>query len=229
MRQKILLIAIVLAAILCQSCSKKTARKNIAEGEITYTIGYDSIPLKYDKDLLPSVMTIRFKDNNTSNTITGLSGAVSLSFINNVAMQSSITLVKLFNKKLYYLEPFDSTQYSISYSEMPKLSIRLTDETLVLNGYNCKKAIGYFADSTHLQFEIVYTNEIGINRPNAFTPFEAIDGVMLKFKIKLYNQVMSMEAIAIKPVSVPMEEFSIPPDYEQVNRETIKEVILLLQ
>ncbi len=217
------------AASLCQSCGKKASRKNIIEGEITYTIGYDSIPMKYDKDLLPSVMTIRFKDNNTSNTITGLSGAVSLSFINNVAMQSSITLVKLFNKKLYYLEPYDSTQYSISYSEMPKLSIQLTDETLVLNGYNCKKAVGQFADSTHLQFEIVYTNEIGIARPNAFTPFEAIDGVMLKFKIKLYNQVMTMEATEIKPVSVSMDEFSIPPDYEQVDRETIKEVILLLQ
>lgn len=170
-----------------------------------------------------------FNGENSLNKIEGLSGAVTISFIKNSENKTRLVLIKLLNKKLYYQESFDSIDSPNAFAGMPGITLNSNHETIEYKGYKCTKISAFFNDSANNPFDIIYTNEIKVNSPNANTPFEKIDGVMLKFKVKLYNHPMTMFATKIRATNVSMDEFITPSDYEKVNRKTIEDVISLLQ
>lgn len=229
-RRFLLLGTIIILLILQTSSCKHKLYSEFDEGYIEYLISYDqSIPSKYDPDLLPDKMVVKFLDNNILNKIEGLHGVITLTFITNAETQKSITLVKLLNKKIFFEEPIIKGKYPKVFSEMPQISITKSDESFKFQGYECKKASAVFLDSSNYSFEIIYTDKIRIEKPNANTPFESIDGIMLKFNVKLYNQILTLTSSNIKSSDIPREEFSIPAEYERVNEETIDEVISLLQ
>jgi hypothetical protein len=174
-------------------------------------------------------MVVRFKDYNTINRIEALSGAFTFAFIQDLSSNTSTTLVKIFNKKLYYQEAIDENQFHFAYNSMPNLTFKKVDETQVFLGLNCMKAIATYSDSSSHSFEILYTKDIKINSPNYNTPFEEIDGIMLKFSVVLFNQMMQITATSVKQAKLPKDEFKIPVDFEMVNKETMQEVIYLFQ
>lgn len=227
----ILLGSIVFGSIiLLNSCAELGKEKLFSEGLIEYSITYDdSAPLKYDPSLRPDKMIIKYKDSNMLNRIEGLSGAVTFSLIQNYEDKRNITLIKLMNKKLYYEEPMVDGEFPPTFSEMPEIAIVKTDEQEKFLGFTCSKAVATFLDSTNVSFDILYTKDVAIENPNRNTPFEEIDGVMLKFRVKLYDQNMIVTAVNVKSTKISSDEFVIPPEYERVTKETIYDVIYLLK
>ena len=229
-RYKVVLLVSLLLSLTLLSCNYLSNNKSYNEGVIDYTITYDdSIAPNYAPSLRPQKMVVKYKDKNMLNRIEAFSGAVFFTFIQNYEEQQNITLIKLLNKKLYYQEPMELGEYPSAYSEMPKLTFEYLNDTEKFLGYECNKVIATFADSTNQKFEILYTKEIAVENPNKNTPFEPIDGVMLKFRVKLYELDMNIEAISVTNGKVSMEDFVIPAEYELVNKETIYDVIYLLK
>ena len=185
--------------------------------------------MKINPYSIPNKFTIKFKDNNLSNKIEGMSGSVNLTFIKNVDDQAFIFLVNIWNKKLYYQDSLIKKYLPQTYPGMESLSIEKTNEVVEYNGYKCKKAIAHFQDSTNLSFEILYTNEIYITNPNINTPFETIDGVMLKFSVKLNKYLMNLSASSISQEDISMDEFKLPNGYEKVSKRTIEDLVSLMQ
>jgi len=220
----------LLLLFVLNSCDSARKPKNFKEGVIEYQISYlDSLPPKYDPSLRPDKMIIKYKENCTMNRIEGLSGRVSFTFIQNYSNQTITSLIKLMNKKLYYQESINPGQYPAAYSEMPRIQVEELNETEQFMGYTCFKALATFQDSSASSFEVLYTKEICIENPNQNTPFESIDGVMLKFGAKLFEQNMRISAVSIKPGKVSKDDFLIPQDYESVTKETIYDVIYLMK
>lgn len=216
--------------LLATSCGQGGFGRPFREGIIEYSITYnDTIPPTFDPSLRPDRMVVKFSDHNTSNRIEGLSGAITFSLITNSEAKKSITLIKLLNKKLSYSEPLVEGQIPKAYANMPSMRFQFLDETEEFLGYTCKKALAWFCASQTEPFEILYTNEIDIKHPNKHTPFEPIDGVLLRFQMKMYNQHMLLEAQSARRSRVPDEEFEIPIEYEPVTFSTIEDVISLLQ
>ena len=112
---------------------------------------------------------------------------------------------------------------------MPQINIEKQTQEFEFNGYTCRKAIAHFQDSLNTSFEIIYTNDLGIVAPNANTPFTDIEGLMLKFKIKVGKYLMTLDAANISKEKVKLNEFVIPTEYEEVNKETIYNVLELMQ
>lgn len=204
--------------------------KDFNEGTIEYSIQIeDEAQPSFNSSLLPNKIIVKFRNNNTSNKVEGLSGAVTLTYINNVDDKNCLILVKFLNKKLFFEEPMTSGNISTTYSGMPNITIKETNDSIVYQGYKCKKAIASFNDSSNYSFEILYTNDIKIVNPNANTPFESINGVMLKFKVKLYKHTMSITATTIKREHISMDNFTTPSDYVRVSKKTIEDFLSLLQ
>jgi len=211
-------------------CTNFRSKKDFNEGAIEYAILFEeNTQPGFNSSLLPNKLTVKFRDNNTSNNIEGLSGAFNLTYINNVEDKNCLILVKLLNKKLYYEEPLINGGLPSTYAGMPKITIKETNDIVRFQGYKCKKAIASFDDSLSNPFEILYTNEIKIDNPNANTPFKAVNGVMLKFKVKLNKHMMSISATTIKPEDIPMDNFTTPSDYVKVSKKTIEDLLSLLQ
>lgn len=230
MQRKIFVLILVVITTICYSCQTSSPKANFTEGVIEYSITYnDSLSLKYNTNLLPSLMTIKFREGYSLNRIEGFSGAIALTYVSSTETKSNIVLVKIFNKKLFYQEEQKQEQEHLLFSQMPKLNIEKQALEFEFKGYTCKKAIAHLKDSLNTTFEIIYTNDCGIVTPNANTPFAEIEGLMLKFKIKIGKYLMTFDATNISKEKVKLNEFAIPPDYEEVGKETIYNVLELMQ
>jgi len=228
MRKVFIFLSIIGIAYLF-GCIKKKKHK-INEGQITYSIEYDSLTLeKIDKKILPTTLTVRFKDNNTFNSIEALSGAVNISIISQPSEERYVTLLKVFNKKLYHDEPYTSEHYPALYSKIPPVVIDSLQENIEYLGFKCKKVRGHFADSPDFKFDIIFTNEIQIEDPNINTPFESVKGVMLVFNLRFNKLNMFLKAQSVEEVSINTNEFQIPSDYKHVDFTTMSELVYLLQ
>lgn len=220
----------LLIAIVFLSCVESRSKKNFNEGMIEYNINVEDVnKAKISNYSIPSKFIVKFRNNNTSNRIEGMSGSVNLTFIKNIDEQTFIVLVNLWNKKLYYQDSLIKRYLPETYPGMELLVIDKTDETIKYKGYNCKKAVAHFKDSSNLNFDILYTNDINIANPNANTPFEPIDGVMLKFSVKLNKYLMNLTATTINQEDIPMAEFELPKGYEKVTKRTIEDLVSLMQ
>ncbi len=221
---------ILFIAISFISCSESRNKKDFNEGTIEYGIQVEGgDKAKISSFSIPSKFVVKFKDNNTSNHIEGMSGSVNLTFIKNIDDQTFIVLVNLWSKKLFYQDSLLKKNLPETYPGMELLSIKKTDEIVEFNGFKCKKAVAHFMDSTSLKFDILYTNEINIANPNVNTPFEQVDGVMLKFSVKVNKHLMSLSATTIKRERISMDEFSLPKGYEKVTKRTIEDLVSLMQ
>lgn len=211
-------------------CDNHPNLKGLDEGYIEYNIEYyDCDSMKFTSKMRPSSMVVKFKDNNTINKIEGLSGTFAFSFIQDIELQKTFTLIKFLNKFLVYEEPINDTLFPFAYEGMPKFSIENTNETEVYLGLNCNKARAKFNDSIWYPFEILYTNELSIENPNFNTPFEEIEGVMLRFSVILFDQKMKIQATNIKAAKIPYDEFLVPKYYEKIEKETVIDIIDLLK
>jgi hypothetical protein len=229
MRQFKYLFSISLLLQIISGCSESSSNKNFNEGTIEYSIEFSGIEKSsFNTSMLPEKLTIKFRDNNTSNKIEGLKGKVNLSFINNVKDHNFIILANLLGKKLYYQDSLLKKNLPNVFLGMPDISIQKTDEVFHYKGFNCKKAIARYNDNSDYSFEILYTNDINIVNPNANTPFESIDGVMLKFSIKLNTHIMNISAISIMQEDISMDEFAVPQGYEKMPKRTIDDLFSLI-
>lgn len=221
---------ILFIAISFVSCGESRNKKNFNEGTIEYGIQVEGIDKsKISSFSTPSKFVVKFKDNNISSRIEGMSGSVNLTFIKNIDSKTFIVLVNLWNKKLFYQDSLLKKNLPETYPGMELLRIKKTDEIIEFNGFKCKKATAHFMDSTSLKFDILYTNEINIANPNINTPFEQIDGVMLKFSVKVSKHLMSLSATNILHERVSKNEFTLPEGYEKVTKRTIEDLVSLMQ
>lgn len=221
-------IIIALIFTLFNSCKEVQHKDRIKEGYIEYDIEYlDDSMDSFMKGLLPKKMTIKFKNNNTINKIEGFSGIVSFTHIQNFREKRNITLVKVLNKKYMYVEKLNDK--SMFFEELPGMKIEVQDTILEVCGFKSKKAKVTIPDSNAEPFYIYYTDDIIINNVNAQTPFKSIDGVLLVFKLKLYDMPMKLTARKIQEAEISSEDFEIPKGYESINKKTMIEIIELLK
>jgi hypothetical protein len=224
------LIALSLFLLVFTFSCNFNGRKGIKdEGVIEYSITYpDSATMRYESNMRPEKMIVKFKEKKTLTNIQGLSGAVSLSFIHNVDERLTIILVKLFNKKLFYTEKYNDGDLPLVYSQMPKVMLEPTSDNVKFQGYDCFRYIGVFEGDSLKKFDILFTNQIGIENPNEKTPYASINGLLMAFTVKLYGQTMNLRAISISKGNVHDSDFEVPRDYEMVSKETINDIFELM-
>ncbi len=225
-----LIVLVLIALILNLSCDFNGEKGLNEEGVIEYAITYpDSSSMQFDSNMRPEKLVVKFKNKKTLTSIQALSGAVSLSFIHKSDESSTIILVKLFNKKLYYTENYNSGEMPLVYSQMPNVIIKPTNDIVEIQNYKCSRYIGSFEDDSLSKFDILFTNQIGVANPNEKTPYAAIDGLLMAFTIKMYGQTMSLNATSISKGKVHNSDFEIPKGYEMVSKETINDIFELMQ
>ncbi len=230
MKQYINLLIISLFLLVLSGCNGNRSKRTFNEGTIEYDITFEgNDQAKINTSMLPSKIIVKFRDNNISNKIGGLSGSVNMTFINNIDDKSLIVLVNIWNKKLFFQDSLLKQNLPNAYAGMPAIWIEKTNEIVQFNGFNCMKAIAHYKDSSNYSFEILYTKEINITNPNANTPFELVDGVMLKFSIKLNKYLMNISSTSIKAEHISMDEFKVPFGYEKVSKRTIEDLVSLMQ
>lgn len=222
---RIKLIYLISIILTFYSCKNSFFSGKVEEGSIEYEIVYlddsKSNPLI---SLLPTSMTLKFKNNNFITKIEGWMGIFSMAGIYNVKNKTNSALLKIMNEKYHYETNLDGP--SFGFDPMPAFKIEQTTETKLIANYKCKKAIIKFEDnSVWKDFEIYYTDEIGLENPNKNNPFSEVKGVILDYRMSFQKIKMSLIATKVEASEVADEEFDIPVGYNKVPKEKMEEVI----
>ncbi len=211
----------LLFALISVRCSSPFG-SGMSEGTIVYEIYYleneDDNPLI---SLLPKTMTLHFKNNNTVSKIEGYLGLFEFAFINNIEEQINATLLKILDKKFMYQTI--PGKASFGYDQMQGVEIEMLNQTKIILGYNCQLARVIYKNK--VPFDMYFTHEINIEKPNQSNPFKKIDGVLLDFQIKLNNINMRLLAKSITEENISPKEFAVPPEYKKVSKDDMQKIM----
>ncbi len=187
--------------------------------DITYTnLGEDNLLMS----VLPETLEFSFKDNNTVTTIEGFFGIFALRQIFNKEHMTYATTLKMMGKK--YIYEIEAIKFREEFPEMKNPRIELVDETKIIAGYECMKALAWFGENED-PVEIYYTTKLNVENPNAYNPYKNIQGVLMQFKLNINNMDMLLVATDVRPESIEQGAFNVPPGYKPVTKKELEKLV----
>lgn len=220
---RILLVTIlVLSITMFNACKLKIGEKAISEGTMKYSITYlDDESKNPIISLMPSHLKMSFKNSSVLMEVEGWMGVFKTSFIKNDKSKEAITLLKMLNKKYCY-RSYGSKGY-LGFDANGEMLIEFDEEVKSILNYSCKHAKVTIPEK-NLTYDIYYTEEIGIDNPNEFTPYEQIPGVLMEFQIEINGIPMYLIASEVNEIEVPDAVFDVPEEFEDVPREELEKI-----
>ena len=133
------------------------------------------------------------------------------------------TLLEVLNKNYIYFGKRGDEM--CCFEGMEDMSVELTDETKVIAGLTCHKAVVTTQPSNET-FDVYYTNEIRLSDPNMTNPYKQIDGVLMEFQLSLSGLKMRFTADNFEnSLKTPLKELEYPKNSYKVSRDQMSEII----
>ncbi|WP_430812700.1 MULTISPECIES: hypothetical protein [unclassified Carboxylicivirga] len=220
---------IILCTLLCllAACKVKETTGN-NEGTITYKIIYPEIVKgKAYASFLPTKMISAFKNHNYKVTIKGDLSLYDLEYICKANGDSSATLFRVFDKRLFRLHKADEPLFL--FGKLDETDVEFTDsEPKVISGYMCKKAIIHLASPETTKLTVYYTEDIDFHRPPENTPFDKIPGAMLEFQVPFKGWNLTFSAQNVEHQRLEKKIFDVPDNYKASEKGEIAELVSAL-
>jgi GLPGLI family protein len=198
--------------ILSTSCQRADDNHRISSGRIDYKITYLNNDLdKKTRNILPSRMKLVFDEKHATNNIEGFMGMYKLYAFTNFTTRKCSTILKVLDK--HYLFRGNRDEQMCCFDTMDDMEIAETEETKVIAGFTCKKAI-ISLPSGNESFIIYYTDEIALKHPNTTNPYRKVKGVLMEFELKLLYLNMRFEAEKYQP----LENKDFKPKFSEHSR-----------
>lgn len=191
------------------------------EGMITYKITYpDSKFTESQLAMFPKIVTVLIKGTKAKTEYqTNMGSQIEIA---DYTEKSKIGLINMMGQK--YAIKQSAEEIEKENAQEPKATVELTNETRVIAGYTCKKAIvTQDDDGVKTTFEVFYSPELGSKLANFDNPlYKDIDGALLEFSLKTPQISMKFTATSIEKKSIPNKEFEIPADYTLTTKEELR-------
>ena len=222
MRSGSLLLSAIILTIVVISCGKPGG-KSLHEGEIHYDVQYAGHVTLMPKDLLPKNLVVLFKDDNIIYELIspfGNSGIINLS---NPSKEIHDTYLSLFTIKYFY--PSKPGELFPGFEAMRGMEINETSKTSLICGFKCKHAEVTFPFDRSKIYNVWYTDEIPVRNPNASTPFNQIEGVLMSFFFVIGRSEFHFEAQNVYRKDIPDETFDRKEKFKKVSKSDINKFI----
>jgi hypothetical protein len=212
------LFIVVIIAMTGYSCKQKGG-KNIDQGEIYFTINYKSNSKPLPKEILPKNLVLYFKNDKILFEMLSPFGNSGILNLSNPDKGIFDTYFSLFTIKYFYSAV--PGQLYPGFEGMGGMVLKKTSKTSVICGFNCKNAEATFPSDKEKVFNIWYTSEISVKNPNAFTPFNEIDGVLMSFFFFLGPAELYFDAETVYKKEIPDATFERREKFIRVSKEDI--------
>lgn len=214
------LIAVIFA-MAGYSCKEK-GRKYIDQGEIHYNIDYIG-SMGVPKEILPQNLIVSFKNDKILFEMVSDFGNSGILNLANPEKGIFDTYFSLFTMKFYYAG--QPGELFPGFEAMAGMLLKKTSKTSVICGFNCKNVQVTFPSDREKVIDIWYTNEINIKNPNAATPFNQIDGVLMSFFFFMGPAELHFNAETVYKKNISDETFERRNKFKRVSREEINKFI----
>jgi hypothetical protein len=197
----------------------------ITEGVIEYDITYPFLdPNSMIASGMPGKAFLRFKDNNTSNDMSGMMGMINITYIANLKKKQVEQRLTLINKK--YASEVSAAELK-KFNDSYISSIEEGTRFIKIAGYKCREAIVKLTDGK--EAKVYFTNDIGIDSANWANPYCQITGVLMDFDIERYGITMHWKAKSVQAQSINDNYFNIPADTTQYKKIVFTELEKILE
>lgn len=217
----VLFIAVILA-MTGYSCKEKGG-KYIDQGEIHYNIDYIGSIGSVPKEFMPKNMIVSFKNDKILFEMVSPFGNSGILNLSNPEKGIHDTYFSLFTLKYFYAAEPD--ELFPGFEAMKGMVIRKTSKTSLICGFDCKNAEVTFPSDREKIYKIWYTNEIKVKNPNASTPFNQIDGVLMSFFFFLGPTELRFDAETVYKKEISDATFERRDKFIRVSREDINKFI----
>lgn len=170
--------------------------------------------------ILPSTMQSWYTEYFVLTKIQGFFNQFSLIQVADLKNKTVTTLLNVFGNKVSYRSGQGELPASIVAPD--HLSFRHTRERTVIGGLNSRRVE---VDTGEEKFNIFYTEDFAVRRPNLSTPYGAIDKPLSEFPIQLSYLKMHLTCKLYEERIIESEIFSIPDEYRPVSRPVMEEFI----
>lgn len=216
------LIAIILVYT-GSSCKKMVHHRPIHEGEIHYNVQYTGQVTLMPKELMPKNLIVSFKDDKIIYQLISPIGNSGITNLSNPSKEIYDTYLSMFTIRYFY--PSRPGELYPGFEAMKGIEIKETSRTSVISGFLCKNAEVTFPFDRRKIYNVWYTKDIRVKNPNASTPFEPIDGVLLKFFFFIGRSEFHFEAENIYRKEIPDKLFERKDKFIRVSKNDINKFI----
>lgn len=209
MKKHLLLFSLILAGIFSVSAQN-------FEGKITYEIEYNDLPdeIAPYESMLPKENTVILKGTKSRLDMNQMGAEISM--IADSEKEEAVQLMNIMGKKVAIKH---STQNEEEKEEFTP-EVKQTNETKVIAGFKCKKAIVIITneDGESVETEVFYTNDI--QKPaKANLKVVGVDGFLMQFTVNQNGLSMTMTVTEVSKEKIDEAVFEIPSDYEEMTME----------
>lgn len=208
----------VIFAVTFYSCLSKGG-KYIDQGEIYYNIEYSGSIESMPREILPKNLVVSFKDDKILFEMISPIGNSGILNLSNPDKDIYDTYFSLLTIKKYYAAK--KGEMYPGFEAMEGMELRKTAKTAVICGFNCKNAEVTFPADRAKIFDVWYTNEIDVKNPNASSPFNEIEGVMMGFFFLIGHSELRFDAETVYKKDIPDQTFERREKFVKVSREDI--------
>lgn len=192
----------------------------VKEGVIEYALTFpDYDPNGLMAGMLPEKTTLYFNEEQQVADLSAGMGVFRTSMVVNTPKQIMDYHMSVMSKKLVsQLGPRDLMLFN---KESAALTILYTGATDTIAGYPCKKAIAVYNGIEQPEVELWYTDAIRMDKPNWYSPYTEIPGVLMRYEMVQYGMRMRLNATSVTPGPVDPSKFEAKPDYDKVTPEVL--------
>ncbi len=212
----------IIFAITSYSCGGKNHRP-VHQGEIHYSVNYMGQVTHMPRELMPKNLIVAFKNDKIIYELIspiGHSGIINLS---NPSKEIYDTYLSMFTIRYFYSSK--PGEWYPGFEAMKGMEIKKTSKTCMKCGFFCKNAEVTFPGDRKKIYNVWYTDDIRVKNPNAATPFEEIDGVLLGFFFFIGRSEFHFEAENVYRKDIPDRTFERKEKFLRVSKKDINKFI----
>lgn len=216
----LLLIALVLGNCASQSIDHP---QEMSEGEIEFEVtypGFDSNSLVLE--VLPTTITLVFKDNKIKTTFSAAAGLFQLSVISDGKSKQLINSVKLFGDK-YAFVTTETEPFRVGSSLAP-VTIQPVQKRMNLANLECDALSVQCKALTNAEFFV--TDQIKVENPNWFTVYSEVPNFLMEYTIEQYDILMHLKAKSVEAKEISDEEFKLEGEAKMLTEKEFDELII---
>jgi hypothetical protein len=218
--KRILQFSYFVSLMTLMSCSgSEKSEKALTEGVIEYNaeVVDQSHPMA---GLAPGSATVKFKDNRLQVEMSTM-GIFNTIFISDPSKKTLTQMVKFMDIKNACIQTkADLSQENKDY----ELILEEVKGTKKIAGYNCKKVKATYINKPTENFDVYYTNELGLDSINNIGPYKQLKGMLMQYRLKKLGLEMCFTATAVKKEEIKEDVFEVPAFYKIVTRTEMEKL-----
>ncbi len=219
---------VIATAVVFTLTTSSTSKKSKGfKGTITYTMSYEGENLTPSNlAMMPTTLKTKMFDNMSRTEM--VMGPLVQTYISNPSKDKLIILLEGMEKKLAIEKKYSEVKLKADSSRTYTTTIDLVEETKIIAGYSCKKAVvtqtpKAGTEGEEITFSVFYCPELGDIETNKDSEFEGIPGLLMEFKEIKGEITINYTVSEIKKGGVSELDFFMPEGFKIITEEQIQE------